>query len=202
VGVSAASTERGAASWWRFFRDELLRDSRMSPERVTELQRAYPEAEAWLSEHAAVLESLTFGVRLHDRGGNGSAGAPSACIDAARRDAATATIYRFTAPGSAEIPAQAEAVIGGEWNEMWAAGRLLQGYGGKIERVDIHVWSLLGPDVNVFEGGITYPWRRVTRAMEGVAAAYDGFVAGEIEPNPGFICRSCLVADVCREGMR
>lgn len=202
VGVSAELAGHGGAAWWRSFRDELLRDASLSRERVEELKRAHPETAAWLSEHAHVLEGLTFDVRLHDRGGNGSDDAPWARLDAARREGATAAIYRFTAPGSAETPAQAEAVLAGEWNEMWAAGRLLQGYGGKIDRVDIHVWPILGSDLNVFEGGVTYPWRRVTRATEGVAAAYDRFVAGDIEPRPGFICRSCLVADVCREGMR
>ena len=156
-----------------------------------------PEVRAWLGRHADRLTRLTYGVRVA-----APDGAPWAELHAAHRQDGHATIVRFVAPGELSTPAQAEAELAGRWNEMWAAGRLLKGYGGRIERVDIVVWPLLGNPVDAFEGGITYPWRRVVRALDAVDEAYERFRAGDITPNPGFICRACTVADICREGLR
>lgn len=202
TGATPTDTSVPAAAWWRAFREDLLREPKLEQERIEELRYTHPEADAWLAAHADTLRVLTFGVRLDGPDDRADEGGPWAHIDAARRDGGTAVLYRFAAPGSAESAAQAEAEITGRWSEMWAAGRLLTGYGGRIERVDIRLWPILGTEIDVFEGGITYPWRRVKRAMEGVEEAYERFAAGDIEPRPGFICRSCVVADVCREGLR
>lgn len=195
-GGPVEETVSDETPWWRKLRTDLLGIADPDMQRLAELGHVYPQAREWLEEHADPLLSLTFDVRL-ERGADG----PYARVDAAHREGSTAVLYRFTAPGSATNPAQAEALIADRWTEMWAAGRLLQGYGGQIERVDIRVWPLLGEPIDVFEGGITYLWRRVKRAQQQVDAAYERFTSGDIEPRPGFICRGCAVADICREGM-
>lgn len=184
-------------AWWRRLRADLRRSGDLDDASLHALAEAHPEAAVWLRTHADSLRELTFGVRL-DAGEEG----PWAYVDAARRDGSNAVLYRFTAPGTAASPAQAEAELADRWTELWAAGRLLEGYGGRIERVDVRVWPILGESVDAYEGGITYPWRRVQRAREGVRDAYARFRAGDIEPKPGFICRSCAVFDICREGTR
>ena len=182
---------------WRELRAALIAGAGQAPAVREALDDADPAVAAWLGRHAERLSELTYGVRIA-----APDGAPWAELHAARREGGHATIVRFVAPGTVTTPAQAEAELAGQWNEMWAAGRLLKGYGGRIERVDVVVWPLLGDPVDAFEGGITYPWRRVVRALAEVDDAYERFQRGDITPRPGFICRACTVADICREGLR
>ena len=191
----AAPEAPGAA--WEALRAGLVGTERHDPATLEALAVAHPDAAGWLSAHAATLADLTYGVRLE-----AADGAAYARIDAARRDRDTAELYLFTGPGSASTPARAEVLLQDRWTEYWAAGRLLDGYGGRITRVDVHVWPIFEEPVEVFSGGITSSWSRVVRIRRDVDRAYAAFRAGAIDPRPGFICRGCLVADICREAAR
>ena len=188
---------QGAGTSWEGVRAGLLRAERHDLATLEALAVAHPEAAGWLHAHAGTLTGLTYGVRLE-----ATDGAAYARLDAARRDDATAEIFLFVPPGSASTPARAEELLNDRWTEYWAAGHLLDGYGGRIARVDVHVWPIFEEPVEVFTRGITSSWRRVARIRRDVDRAYAAFRAGATDPRPGFLCRGCLVADVCREAAR
>ena len=183
--------------WWRELLQRLRGYSRLNTARLELLKNDYPEAAPWLNTHAARLMELNYGVTLPEKGGG-----PSAYIDAAGRSGGEVTLYRFTAPGRSFGPSEAGKYIDGRWNELWAAGHMLSGYGGRVSRVHILVWPLLATPVAAYDGGVTYAWRRIVSRQEKAEAAHARFRSGDVSPNPGFRCRECRVADVCRAGQR
>jgi hypothetical protein len=189
--------ESGELSWWRGLLGALRERKRLDPARLEELRGAYPEAAGWLAQHAATLERLTFGVRLPE-GEDG----PQADIDAALREGTRAVLYRFTAPERVHDEGEADAYVKSRWNELWAAGHMLERYPGRIERVDVVVWPVLGAPIDAFPRGIRYPWRTIAFRRGKAAEAFERYRAGEVEPSPGYHCRDCPVFDLCREGWR
>ena len=80
-------------------------------------------------------------------------------------------------------------------------GHLLQGYQGKVKKVRLFVWSILGEPVEAFNG-IDFIWRRILTKQRKVREAFKQFSEGDTSPKPGFICRECSVFDMCRKGQR
>jgi ATP-dependent helicase/nuclease subunit B len=186
---------RDAEPWWRGLRRALRRAPRLTDDGLAALAEAYPEAGAWLERHRETLLALTYGVRLPQ-----DAGGVHAVLDGAVREGAHATLVRFVAPNAASDAAEAERTIKDRWTELWAAGHLLERYRGRVSRVDVWVWPLLGEPIDVFERGITYRWRQIGTRERRATAAFERFTLGEVAPNPGFHCRTCAIVDVCREG--
>jgi hypothetical protein len=183
--------------WWVSLLGELRAHARLNPARLDVLRGRYPEAASWLADHREQLVQLTFGVTLPEAGEG-----PKAHLDAALRRGSEVTLYRFTAPGRVKSAAEVADYLDTRWNELWAAGHMLEAYGGRITRVDVVVWPVLGEPIYAFEDGITYLWRRIANRQEKARAAYQRFMQGEVNPNPGFRCRECRVFDICREGKR
>ena len=194
--------ERSAdeAPWWEALRRELCRDRTLTAERRAALAAAYPDASAWLERQAEALSALTYGVWLPSDAGGGDGATPRARLDAAVRKGGHATLVRFAAPGAVADAAEAERAVKDRWTELWAAGHLLERYRGRVERVDVRVWPLLGEPIDVFERGITYRWRQIETRARRASAALERFTRGEVAPQPGFHCRTCPIFDVCREG--
>lgn len=185
------------APWWRELIGDLRTFGRLNPARSEELARRYPEAASWLERHAEILSGLTFGLELPEDGSG-----PRARLDAAGRDGGEVSFYRFAPPGSAPDRAAAGEIIERRWSEYWAAGYMLERYPGRVTRVFVVVWPLLGDPVSVFEGGIERVWRRIARRRQLADEAHRRLLGGEVRPNPGFRCRTCPVSDLCREGAR
>ncbi len=183
--------------WWRRLVGEMGEYGKLNPARLGALHKSYPDAAAWLSDYAATLTKLTYGVRLPDKGPG-----PYARIDAALRQQSEVVLYKFVEPDSIDDEKEAESYLGKRWTELWAAGHVLGGYGGRYGTVRIVVWPILGAPLDATGSGITYPWRRITYREDRAKAAYQRFTSGDTSPTPGFQCRECRVFDVCREGTR
>ncbi len=183
--------------WWRELLIRLRENSRLNVARLELLKSDYPEAAPWLNTHAGRLMALNFGVTLPETGDG-----PRAYLDAAGRSGSEVTLYRFTGPGRSFDTGEAGKYIDGRWNELWAAGHMLSGYGGRVSRVHVLVWPLLAEPVAAYDGGVAYVWRRIISRQDKAEAAHERFRSGDVRPNPGFRCRECRVADVCRAGQR
>ncbi|MDZ7706113.1 MAG: hypothetical protein U5L04_16710 [Trueperaceae bacterium] len=183
--------------WWRRLIGEMGAYTKLNPARLGVLRGSYPEAANWLSDHAATLSRLTYGVRLPDKGPG-----PYARLDAALRHNDEVVLYKFVEPDSVSDEKEAEDYIGDRWTELWAAGHVLGGYGGRYRNVRIVVWPVTGAPIEATGSGINYPWRRIIYREEKAKAAFGRFASGDTTPTPGFQCRTCRVFDVCREGKR
>ena len=183
--------------WWLELLSEMRDLKRLNAARLEVLKTTYPDAAPWLNAHAERLNALTYGVTLPEKGEG-----PRAYLDAAGRKGSEVTLYRFTQPGSVTDAEAAGSYIDKRWNELWAAGHMLGNYGGRVSRVNIVVWSVLGEPVDAYDGGVTYLWRRVANQQRKAAQSFERYQSGDVRPNPGFRCRECRVADVCREGLR
>jgi hypothetical protein len=183
----------GERPWWRALVSELREMQRLSEARLAALALRYPQAEAWLGEHAPRLRALAYGLRLPE------AGAPQVLLDAAERGNGRVTLYHFVPPGQAGSPAAARVLVDGRWAEWWAAHYLLTRWGRQVSRVQITVWPLLGEPQDAVEGEITYVWKKLSSCERRVAEAHARFAQGEVSAKPGFICRDCAVKDLCRE---
>ena len=181
--------------WWRRFLRDLRAHSRLNAARIEVLKGAYPEAAHWLAEHAPLLTQLTFGEVLP------SGGELHAYIDAAIRHKQEVQLYRFCEPTPMTVT-EADKYINGRWNELWAAGHLLEAYGGRIKTVHVLVWPVNHAPVVASGDGISYVWRRIKNRQESARRAFARFKRGDIQPNSGFHCRNCRVFDMCREGSR
>ncbi|MEJ2358365.1 MAG: hypothetical protein P8Y13_09845 [Deinococcales bacterium] len=182
--------------WWQRLRRTLRSAPRLTADGLAALMEAYPEAGDWLERHRQALLALTYGVRLPQ----GDPGGVHAVLDGAVREGGHATLVRFVAPDAVPDASEAERYVKERWTELWAAGHLLERYRGRVTRVDVQVWPLLGEPIQVFERGITYRWRQIATRHQRAAAAFERFVQGEVGPSPGFHCRTCPIVDVCREG--
>ncbi|MEX2541857.1 MAG: ATP-binding protein [Trueperaceae bacterium] len=196
---TAEARERGRESGerqWRALLSELGRKPELTPDRLESLALHHAWAAGWLAAHRQLLLTLRFGLLLPD-GGDG----PRALLDAAGRQGSEATFYNFRAPGSVASREDAEAWLDERWSELWAAGHMLERYRGRIERVRLIVWPILGEPIEAYPGGIRYPWKRIVSRRKRAEAALARFYAGSIAPSPGFRCRACPVRDVCREAV-
>ena len=125
-----------------------------------------------------------------------------AYIDGVVRSGSEIHFYRFVEPGLIKTMPEAADYIDNRWNELWAAGYMLGRFKGRITKVQIWLWPVLGEPIAAFDGGITYIWKRIQNRQEKINAAYERFASGDTLPKPGFHCRECGVFDVCREGKR
>ncbi|MCV5216642.1 PD-(D/E)XK nuclease family protein, partial [Escherichia coli] len=66
--------------------------------------------------------------------------------------------------------------------------------------VRLWVWPVLGPPLPVYDKPISQVTGPIRWRNEKVRATLERYQRGEVKPNPGFICLSCSVRDVCREG--
>jgi ATP-dependent helicase/nuclease subunit B len=191
-----------ALPWWQ----EMLRDmrdyKRLNRARLEVLKSTYPQAATWLVDNFETLSGLEFGVRLpEDSDGLGS------YLDAATRSEKEISFYRFVQPSrfsEQNDTAQSDAAkyIDNRWNELWAAGYMLEKYKGRISKVNVYVWNILGSSLEVYSGGITYTWRRIQTKKQKADEAYARFTSGDVVAKHGYHCRECRVFDVCREGRR
>ncbi len=189
--------------WWVNLVAEMRTYAKLNPARIETLKSNYadyPEAAHWLERYKEDLMKCTFGIRLPEKG------SPQAYIDAVYRSGGEASIYRFSAPTTKttgiQDAEQAESYLKNRWNEMWAAGHLLENYQGRIHKVKLYVWPVLSAPIDVIPKGIDYPWRQIKTKQTKARAAFRKFKAGNVEPNPGFRCRECQVFDLCRKGQR
>lgn len=179
--------------WWRQLIAELRRAEKLVPARLETLARQFPLAEGWLRHHAPELSQLNLGFRLEG-------GGLEARLDAVLRRGTEAHLYHFCAPDIE--PEEASSIVRGRWSERWAAAYLLQAYAGRIQKVFLQAWPVLGSPLLVYEKPIEKVWSALERLQHNVAEAHSRFRSGVVEPKPGFGCRSCTVRDVCREGKR
>jgi hypothetical protein len=189
--------EAEAKPWWLNLLDQMRDYKKLNPARIEVLKAEYPEAANWLADYADTFMVLNFGESLspdHD--------APFAYLDAAGRRGTEVHFYRFVAPGRIKDQSEAGKYIDGRWNELWAAGHMLERFVGRITRVSVLVWPVQGQAIEAYDGGITYVWRRIANRQEKIAHAFNRFQKGDISPNPGFRCRECAVSDICRHGQR
>ncbi len=186
-----------ALPWWREMLDEMRSYKRLNAARLEVLKTNYPQAAIWLVDNMEKLSGLEFGVSLPEDS-NGF----SSYIDAATRSETEISFYRFVQPNMFSEQSDAAKYIDGRWNELWAAGYMLERYKGRVSKVNVYVWNILGSVLEVYNGGITYTWRRIQTKKQKVDEAFSRFSTGDVLAKPGYHCRECRVFDVCREGRR
>ncbi len=185
-------------------RSELLRErgGRLTPERLEELAEGYPGYAGWLREHAGTLTRLTYGVELGGREGFATAylhATDKAVLPSGR---VGVTIYRFVNWSAAWDEESAEQALANRWSEYWAVGALFAQPSYRVEEVHLVVWPIGGAPIDIAPNGVKPGWRRVAGKRSLVEETLPAFSRGEVRPNPGFICRTCPVFDICREGVR
>jgi len=178
--------------WWRVLVAKLRTLGRLNAARLAVLASSFPAASGWLSEHEALLLTLTFGVTLPERGDG-----PYARLDAATRTGGAVRLYTFMPP---EFDGDAPAFVGGRSNELWAAAHLLEKH--RMGSVELYLWPLLGLPQAVYDAPLTRVLRPLESKQRFVARVYARFETGEASPKPGFDCRACGVFDLCRAGTR
>jgi ATP-dependent helicase/nuclease subunit B len=190
--TTRATTREGD---WHELIGELRGLRQVDAQILESLAERHGWAAEWLLDNAETLCALSFGVPLPKEGPEG----PRAVVDAAVRRGREAVLYRFAAPGALTRVDEAEALVDARWTELWAAGHMLREHSAHVESVRIVVWPVLGAPVDAYPGGIRYPWKRIVARMSSAELAFERFLAGTVEPAPGYQCRACPVRDVCRE---
>ena len=180
------------APWTRRARRALTAEEAWSDARAAALASEFPLLAPWLAAHGAALARMRFGVRLR---GDGT----EARLDAVERDGTHVRLVRFLVSGEEPL---APLLPDRRWSELWAADLLRRRHAAECTRVDVVAWPLGGPPQLLTPEGIDAPSlaqrRRLVR--QGVGAARDRWAAGPPQPSPGFRCRDCGVADLCRAG--
>lgn len=175
---------------WRALVRELRALKRLGEARLEALSKRFPEAEGWLRAHQELLFSLNFGFVWPEKG------MPHARVDAAANRGGEYSFYTFAPPGTGD-PGE---FMRGRWGELWLAGYLLEHNPRQVKSVRLWVWPVLGSPLAVYDKPITQVTGPIRWRNEKVRAALERYRRGEVKPNPGFICLSCAVRDVCREG--
>jgi ATP-dependent helicase/nuclease subunit B len=183
--------------WWREMLNEMRSYKKLNAARLEVLKANYPQAAVWLVDNEEKLSALEFGVSLPEEN-NGF----SSYIDAATRSEKEISFYRFVQPATFTEQSDAAKYIDNRWNELWAAGYMLERYRPRISKVNIYVWNVLGSPLEVYNGGITYIWRRIQTKNQKITEAFSRFSSGDVSAKHGYYCRECRVFDVCREGKR
>jgi len=178
-------------AWWTALVRELRKAEKLVPARLEILCRQFPLAEGWLRHYQTELNGLNLGFRLEGMG-------MEAQMDAVRRSGSEAHLYRFTEPDL--HPEDAEQLVRGRWSERWAAAYLLESFKGRIQKVYLWAWPMLGEPVLVYDKPIEKVWVALENLVTKAKEAHSRYKAGVVEPNPGFRCRDCRVSDICREG--
>ena len=180
------------APWPARARRALTAEEGWSDDRAAAMAASFPLLAAWLERHREALARLRFGVRLRGEG-------HEARLDAVERDGGRVTIVRFALPGE---DAQAPLLPDRRWSELWAADLLRRRHAAECARVDLVAWPLGGEPRLLTPDGIDAPAlaARRRRLRDELAAAAARWSAGPPRPSPGFRCRDCPVADLCRAG--
>lgn len=183
------------ASWPQRARRALTREPRLDAERRAVLARDYPSLAPWLEQHGAVLDRLHYGPRLQETDDG-----PSVRLDAVERgEDGSLKLLRFVLP---EEDPGAVLRLDRRWNELWAADLLRRRYPRQAAGVDIYAWPLGGERLLLSPDGVDS--RELTARRRHLRAQVDRANQAWRDrpplPNPGFRCRDCPVADLCREG--
>jgi hypothetical protein len=213
------ASPREEPPWWKRLVRELRKAEKLVPARLESLSRQFPQAEGWLRHHYERLNGLNLGFRLEEgrmavgssyaeespsaRGAPGVLPRPeqarlAAHLDGVSRSSGEAHIYHFTEPGAGEEAR--DTVRRNRWSERWAAAYLLSAFPGRITRVHLWVWPVLGEPMPVYDRPIERVWGNLSELLALVQEARIRFGTGFVQPKPGFHCRACAVRDVCREG--
>ncbi|MCX7783022.1 MAG: ATP-dependent nuclease subunit B [Meiothermus sp.] len=177
--------------WWRQWVRELRKAEKLVPARLEALAGQFPQTEGWMRHHYSLLGELNLGFKLEGQG-------LEAYLDGVLRKGGEAHLYRFVAPET--HPEDADQLVRDRWGERWAAGYLLSAFKGRIQRVHLWAWPVLGAPVLVYGKPIEKVWAVLENLLNKAQEVHSRYKAGVVEPNPGFRCRSCSVKDVCREG--
>ncbi|WP_457630101.1 hypothetical protein [Oceanithermus sp.] len=120
-------------------------------------------------------------------------------VHAGARSGRIARIYRFGADALSED--EARRLIKDRWAELIFAGYYLErGFG-----VEIWYWPLEGPPLMVYSvepGGGRWPEqfrKMVDRQLERARRAIADYEQARVEARPGWHCRNCPFADLCRK---
>lgn len=175
---------------WQALVRELRSLKRLNEARLEALSQRFPEAEGWLRTHQELLFSLHLGFVWPENA------MPHARVDAAVNRGGEYSFYTFAPPDTAD-PGE---YMRGRWGELWLAGYLLEHNPRQVRGVRLWVWPVLGSPLPVYDRPITQITGPIRNRNERVRAALERYRRGEVKPNPGFICLSCSVRDVCREG--
>ena len=192
---SAIKSEEYFPDWLELL-NQIRNYKTLNPARLDNLKSNFPNYAIWLNEHSEALSKLRFGKSIPENQ------YPQSYIDAASQNGKTSSLYRFVAPGLVSNQAQAKEYIENRWNELWASAYLLKNYPEQINSVRLFVWPILSQKIEVYDGSISYIWKKMKYRQTKAKAAYAEYKTGNIEPKPGFICRECNVYDICREGER
>ncbi len=179
--------------WWRQWVEALRQAEKLVPARLEALSQRFPQAEGWMRHHYALLGALSLGYRLIHQG-------LEVRLDGVVRRGSEAHLYRFVAPHTP--PKEAEKEVRRRWSERWAAFYLLSRYPGRIQRVHLWAWPVLGEPVLVYGKPIEKLWGVLERLQKTAEEVHGRYKTGVVLPKPGYHCRSCRVKDVCREGRR
>ncbi|WP_299431681.1 ATP-dependent nuclease subunit B [uncultured Meiothermus sp.] len=177
--------------WWRQWVREFRKAEKLVPARLQALAQQFPQAEGWMRHHQESLSELNLGFRLEGQG-------LEVRLDAVLRKGTEAHLYRFVAPNT--HPEDASQQVRHRWSERWAAGYLLSEFAGRINKVYLWSWPVLGDPVLVYDKPVEKVWGVLANLLSKAQEVHSRYKAGVVEPNPGFRCRSCSVRDVCREG--
>ena len=189
--------ERTEAEWWQRLVGELRKAEKLVPARLEALCAQFPQAEGWLRHQYPRLSELNLGFRLEAARTAGGTGL-LAHLDGVLRKNGEAHIYRFVAPDSADDAR--ETVRRNRWTERWAAGYLLSAFAGRIVKVHLWAWPILGEPMLVYDKPIDRVWGILESLLDQAKQANIRFQTGSVEPKPGFHCRACRARDLCREG--
>ena len=180
-------------AWWASLARELRRAEKLVPARLETLSRQFPQAEGWLRHYQPQLSELNLGFRLEGMG-------MEALLDGVRRSGSEAHLYRFLEPDL--DPEDIQDKVRSRWSERWAAAYLLRSFGssGRIRKVYLWGWPVLGEPLLVYDKPIEKMWAVLERLVASAKDAHSRYTAGVGEANPGFRCREGGVRSVCRGG--
>lgn len=182
--------ENTKREWWQQWVRELRQAEKLVPARLQTLSLQFPQAEGWMFHHQTTLGELNLGFKLEGQG-------LEVQLDAVLRKGAEAHIYRFVAPDT--HPEDANQQVRNRWSERWAAAYLLSAFAGRIQKVYLWAWPVLGDPLLVYGKPIERLWGALENLLTKAQETYAQYKTGVVEPNPGFRCRSCSVRDACRE---
>ncbi|AEB12408.1 PD-(D/E)XK nuclease family protein [Marinithermus hydrothermalis] len=184
----------GHEAGWRALVRALRERGRLGTNALQELAEAFPEAAAWLGAYRERLLELRFGVWLPQRA------LPRARLDAVRRNGAgEVEIYRFVEPEAHPMtPQDAREKLKARWSELYAAGWILEHGAGGVRAVRLWVWPVGGAPVEAYKKPVRQVWASMRTRAQKAREALDDYRSGRFAPRPGYHCRTCAYADVCR----
>lgn len=182
--------------WWRqVVRSLTQHQGEITQEILDDLKDEHPLVAPWIDENAHELLGYKFGVRMPKAA---AAGEMTAVVDAARFDkGGHVTIVHFVEPGKVNDGKEANRAIYDRWNELYATGVLFEQHQNVVKRVDIIVWPILGEPIQA------YTFRNLSgqaaAKLELVRSAVPALEEAKFIAKPGFYCRYCNFASVCRK---